>query len=78
LQQAVRGILNDDWDPIPGTPDDEYDEVVRKILPMIKAAESAAAIAAVLQAFEVDIGVDRVDSEMCAEVALRLARLSQT
>jgi len=75
LWESARDILNDDWDPLPGTPDDEYDEVVRKIVSMIKGQTTVVALAGVMKEFELGLGDYLLDANIRRRVAEKLIRL---
>jgi hypothetical protein len=60
----IRGVLNTDWDPIGGCPDDEYDDYVGKIAAMIREGASDDELAEYLRWVEtVYIGVANPDIE---------------
>jgi hypothetical protein len=50
----IREILNRDWDPIGGCPDDEYDGYVGKIAAMIRDNAADDQLLAFLEWAEVD------------------------
>jgi hypothetical protein len=39
-RRRIRDVLNTDWDPIGGCPEDEYDDYVGKVATMLRDAAS--------------------------------------
>ena len=74
LWEAVRTILNEDWDPLPGSPINEYDSIVDRIIPLLKAGADLSAVTAVLNAFEENLG-DTIDLAAQQTTVERLSKL---
>jgi hypothetical protein len=51
----LRGILNTDWDPIGGCPDDEYDRYAKRIASMLREGASDAELAGYLNWVETNL-----------------------
>jgi hypothetical protein len=43
-RQRIRDVLNTDWDPIGGCPEDEYDDYVGKVAAMLREQASDQAV----------------------------------
>jgi hypothetical protein len=70
---AVRRILLEDWDPIGGVPDDEYDSYIPGILRLLGESCDAHRLAAHLLRLESNsMGLSGADAERCRRVAVRL------
>lgn len=57
-EKAIRAVLNE-WDPIPGSPENEYDCLVHKILTMLYQGVSKNELESMLQSELIDhFGLD--------------------
>src|SRR5262249_46482134 len=73
-KRRVREVLNHDWDPIGGCPEDEYDPYAGKVAAMIRAGASDGQLGRYLNWAEVYLG-QRFDPYRAAIVITALRNL---
>jgi hypothetical protein len=73
LLPEVRKILRDDWDPIPGSPNDEYDSYAGAVVRLLLAKADATQIADHIR--RVAGPALAVPEDQLAQVAQKLAAL---
>jgi hypothetical protein len=72
----IRDIMNREWDPIGGCPEDEYDRYVRTIAAMIQDNRDDFALMQYLERTERhDIGLGRFDTEWTRRVVAAIRKL---
>jgi len=72
----IREILNSEWDPIGGCPEDEYDSYVGTLTAMIREKASDDDLLQYLKWVESDyIGLGTFDAERARKVIASLRRL---
>ncbi|MCK9919963.1 hypothetical protein MXD81_63635 [Microbacteriaceae bacterium K1510] len=72
----IRNVLNRDWDPIGGCPEDEYDNYVGAIAAKIRAGASDAELLQYLNWAEAEyIGLGTFDSDRAHKVVQTLRTL---
>ena len=75
-QGRIRDILNREWDPIGGCPDEEYDRYAGTMATMIRDNRDDFALMQYLERTERhDIGLGRFDAERARKVVASIRKL---